>query len=55
MLESFLVGGRQELTAGVALTYGQSVTDGCLGWDATVAVLDQLAAAVRERRGRTLR
>jgi 3-deoxy-7-phosphoheptulonate synthase len=49
MLESFLVFGRQELGAG-ELTYGQSITDGCLGWDATVEVLDRLAAAVRARR-----
>ena len=53
MLESFLVGGRQELTAGAALTYGQSITDGCLGWEDTVAVLDRLAQAVRDRRART--
>jgi 3-deoxy-7-phosphoheptulonate synthase len=53
MLESFLVGGRQELTAGGALTYGQSITDGCLGWEDTVAVLDRLAQAVRDRRART--
>jgi 3-deoxy-7-phosphoheptulonate synthase len=30
--------------------YGQSITDGCIGWDTTVDVLDGLAAAVRERR-----
>jgi len=49
MLESFLVFGRQELGAG-QLTYGQSITDACLGWEATVEVLDGLAAAVRARR-----
>ena len=32
------------------LVYGQSVTDGCLGWEATVPVLRDLAAAVRTRR-----
>jgi 3-deoxy-7-phosphoheptulonate synthase len=51
MLESFLVGGQQELRAGGWLTYGQSVTDGCLDWSTTVDVLDGLAAAVRKRRG----
>lgn len=51
MLESFLVGGRQELVAGEPLTYGQSITDGCMDWDATGGVLDGLAAAVRARRG----
>jgi 3-deoxy-7-phosphoheptulonate synthase len=50
MLESFLVAGRQELRDPAALTYGQSVTDACVGWDDTVRILDQLAAAVRERR-----
>jgi 3-deoxy-7-phosphoheptulonate synthase len=32
------------------LTYGQSVTDACMGWDMTVPVLHELAAAVRARR-----
>jgi len=30
--------------------YGQSITDACLGWDDTVQVIDQLAAAVDTRR-----
>jgi 3-deoxy-7-phosphoheptulonate synthase len=51
MVESFLVAGRQDLTPGSPLTYGQSITDGCLGWDTTVQVLDHLATAVRARRG----
>jgi len=51
MLESFLVGGRQDLEAGTDLTYGQSITDGCMDWDTTVEVLDGLAGAVRARRG----
>ncbi len=50
MLESFLVGGRQELGNPEALTYGQSITDGCIDWETTVQVLEGLAAAVRERR-----
>jgi 3-deoxy-7-phosphoheptulonate synthase len=49
MLESFIVGGRQDL--GSTLTYGQSITDGCLDWDSTVEVLAGLAAAVKARRG----
>jgi len=49
MIESNLVGGSQKVVAGQALTYGQSITDGCLGWDDTVAVLDRLAVAVRKR------
>lgn len=50
MIESHLVGGREDLVAGRAPTYGRSITDGCLGWDASVGVLERLAAAVRERR-----
>ena len=50
MLESHLVGGRQDQRAGEALTFGQSITDACLGWEETVPVLDELAAAVRTRR-----
>jgi len=51
MLESFLIGGRQDLGAGASLTYGQSITDACMDWERTVSVLDQLAGAVRARRG----
>ena len=52
MVESHLVAGRQDLTPGCELTYGQSVTDGCIGWDTTVDVLERLAKAVRVRRER---
>ncbi|MBC7469436.1 MAG: 3-deoxy-7-phosphoheptulonate synthase, partial [Ramlibacter sp.] len=48
---SHLVEGRQDIVRGrEGLVYGQSVTDGCIGWDSTVAVVSQLAAAVRARR-----
>ncbi|HEY4184141.1 MAG TPA: 3-deoxy-7-phosphoheptulonate synthase [Polyangia bacterium] len=50
MIESHLVGGRQEPAPERPLTYGQSITDACLGWDETVPVLEQLAEAVRTRR-----
>ncbi|MBP8306563.1 MAG: 3-deoxy-7-phosphoheptulonate synthase AroG [Burkholderiaceae bacterium] len=50
MIESHLVAGRQDLVPGKALTYGQSVTDGCIGWEDTVATLEHLAASVRDRR-----
>jgi len=50
MVESHLVGGRQDLVAGKELTYGQSITDGCIDWDASVEVLEGLAGAVRQRR-----
>jgi 3-deoxy-7-phosphoheptulonate synthase len=51
MFESFLVGGRQDLADPAQLVYGQSVTDACMGWDMTVPVLEELATAVRARRG----
>ena len=50
MVESHLVEGRQDISPDKALTYGQSVTDACIGWDDSVAVLEKLAAAVRARR-----
>jgi 3-deoxy-7-phosphoheptulonate synthase len=52
MVESHLVAGRQDLVEGQSLTYGQSITDGCIGWDDSVAVLERLAAAVKARRAR---
>jgi 3-deoxy-7-phosphoheptulonate synthase len=50
MMESFLVDGRQDLGDATRLVYGQSITDACMGWDVTVPVLHDLAAAVRSRR-----
>jgi 3-deoxy-7-phosphoheptulonate synthase len=50
MIESNLVAGRQDLEPGKALTYGQSITDGCIGWDTTVEALEALADAVTARR-----
>jgi 3-deoxy-7-phosphoheptulonate synthase len=51
MIESHLKEGRQDLVPGKPLVYGQSITDGCIGWDASVPLLEQLADAVRRRRG----
>ncbi|MFA9441406.1 3-deoxy-7-phosphoheptulonate synthase AroG [Uliginosibacterium sp. sgz301328] len=50
MCESHLNGGRQDLVPGAKLEYGKSITDGCIGWEDTVGVLDVLAEAVRQRR-----
>ena len=50
MIESNLVAGRQDLVPGVPLTYGQSITDGCIGWETTVEALERLAAASAARR-----
>lgn len=52
MIESNLVAGRQDIVPGKPLVYGQSVTDGCIDWASTVAVLEELAAAVDQRRAR---
>jgi len=58
MLESFLVGGAQDLDVAEhaagrdELLYGQSVTDACMDWDVTASVLSQLAASARTRRTR---
>lgn len=53
MLESHLVGGAQKLGA-TPLAYGQSITDGCLGWDDTESVLRKLALDVHARRSSKL-
>lgn len=50
MIESHLVAGRQDLVPGQPLTYGQSITDGCIDWDTSVTVLERLAEAVDQRR-----
>ncbi len=50
MVESNLVAGRQDLVPGQDLVYGQSITDGCIDWDTTVAALTALANAVEKRR-----
>ena len=54
MVESHLQAGAQTFTPGkddpAKLEHGKSITDACLGWDDSVAVLDGLAAAVRARR-----
>jgi len=52
MIESHINPGRQDLAPGTELAYGVSITDACIGWDATVEVLESLARAVRERRVR---
>lgn len=49
MIESHLVGGRQELTSGSVLLYGQSITDACLGWDETLPLLEALGEAAKKR------
>jgi 3-deoxy-7-phosphoheptulonate synthase len=50
MVESHLVAGNQSLKPGVELTYGQSITDGCIGWEDSVKVLEMLSKGVQARR-----
>ncbi len=50
MIESHLNAGRQDLIPGQPLEYGVSITDACIGWDATETLLRELAQAVRQRR-----
>ncbi|MDC9614391.1 3-deoxy-7-phosphoheptulonate synthase [Xenorhabdus khoisanae] len=46
MAESFLVEGTQKVVQGEPLTYGQSITDPCLGWQDTEQFISILANAV---------
>ena len=50
MIESHLVEGNQKVVEGQELTYGQSITDACIGWQDTEAVMEQLSQAVLARR-----
>src|SRR5690606_2509705 len=50
MVESHLKAGRQDLVPGRELVYGQSITDACIDWESSVALLEQLARAVEARR-----
>lgn len=50
MIESHLVGGRQDVLPGRPLVYGQSITDACIAWEDSVGVIHRLAEAVRIRR-----
>ena len=54
MVESHLCAGAQKFTPGKddpsKLTYGQSITDACIGWDDSERVLEILSTAVQARR-----
>jgi len=52
MVESHLVAGRQDIIPGQAPLFGQSITDACIGWEDSEALLEELAGAVRARRGK---
>ncbi len=53
MVESHLVGGRQDVEPGKPLTYGQSITDACIDWDDSLTVLETLSKGVEARRAVT--
>ena len=50
MVESHLIAGRQDIEPGKPLTYGQSITDACIGWEDTEKTLEILAEGVQNRR-----
>jgi 3-deoxy-7-phosphoheptulonate synthase len=50
MIESNLVAGAQSMVTGQPLVYGQSITDGCIDWEGTHTLLEELAAASRDRK-----
>lgn len=50
MTESHLIAGQQKVVLGQPLTYGQSITDACLGWGDTEELLEHYAGAVQKRR-----
>jgi 3-deoxy-7-phosphoheptulonate synthase len=56
MVESHIHGGAQKFTPGkddvTKLEYGKSITDACIGWDDSEAVLQVLAEGIRARRAR---
>lgn len=52
MIESNLVEGKQDQTSGKELVYGQSITDACIGWGDTEAVLKTLSDAIKVRKGK---
>jgi len=52
MLESNLVEGNQKIGPLAGMTYGQSITDACIGWDDSVSALAELAAASAARMAR---
>ena len=56
MVESHIHAGAQKFTPGKddisKLAYGTSITDACIGWDDSVALLDGLAQSIKKRRAR---
>jgi 3-deoxy-7-phosphoheptulonate synthase len=54
MIESFLEDGNQPLGDATRLRYGVSITDKCVGWEATERMLRHAHAALKQQGGRQL-
>ncbi len=52
MLESNLIEGSQRFQAGSNHTYGQSITDSCIGWNETELLVHKIARKLKSRRDR---
>jgi len=52
LIESNLKPGKQTWKQGAPLAYGVSITDACIGWEETEALLLEAAEVVRQRAGR---
>ena len=52
MIESNINSGNQKCDSRQNLKYGVSITDACVDWEGTLAILDTLAAGVQARRKR---
>jgi len=50
LMESFIADGKQDFGPKETLDYGKSITDGCMGWEMTIPVIEKLAKAVKTRR-----
>jgi 3-deoxy-7-phosphoheptulonate synthase len=53
MIESHLKAGSQKIRSNQPLDYGVSITDGCLGWEESADLLQELAEAVDKRQSAT--
>lgn len=53
MIESNIFSGNQKCDSRQNLKYGVSITDACVDWEGTLAILDTLAEGVQARRNRS--
>jgi len=50
MIESNLIPGSQKIISGKPMTYGKSITDGCIGWEETERILAKLSQAIKKKK-----